>query len=84
LGTSLHRTIETFNLHNRVVVKVTFDEASVGEGRYSNLSTCKEFEAEVNKGVGLQPNVRLEQYVAAHILLCTGGSVSPFQFEPVL
>jgi hypothetical protein len=78
--TARNRTIETFNLHNRVVVKVTFDEASVGEGGYSNLSTCKAFEAEVNKGVGLQPNVRLEQYVAGHILLCTGGSVSPFQF----
>jgi hypothetical protein len=78
--TALHRTIETFKLHNRVVVKATFDEASVGEGGYSNLSTCKAFEVEVNKGVGLQPDVRLEQYVAAHILLCTGGGVSPFQF----
>jgi hypothetical protein len=78
--TALHRTIETFNLHNRAVVKAIFDEASVGDGGYSNLSTCKVFEAEVNKGVGLQPDVRLEQYIAAHILLCTGGSVSPFQF----
>jgi hypothetical protein len=60
LGTSLHRTVETFNFHNRVVVKVTFNEASVGEGGYSNLSTCEAFEAAVNKGVGFQPDISLE------------------------
>lgn len=69
------RVIETFKLHGRTIAKVTLKEADVYKSPYSNLRVSKELEQRINREMGDQPTLVVEQWVAAHLLLSRAGQI---------
>jgi len=73
---SFGRKIERFHVNKRSVVKITIDDADVLKGAYSKLRIAKDFESRVDGGFMPQPELEIEQYMAAEIVLRMGGAVS--------
>lgn len=69
------RIIETFKLHGRTIAKVTLEEADVYNPPYSNLRVSKELEQRINREMGDQPALVVEQWVVAHLLLSRAGQI---------
>ncbi|KAI0385389.1 hypothetical protein F5Y04DRAFT_292009 [Hypomontagnella monticulosa] len=74
--TKFERTIETFKLDGRTVAKATFRNIDVyGKKPYSELQLSKTFESDIDENIGLRPDICVEQWIAAHILLSTGRQI---------
>ena len=73
---SFGRKIETFQVNGRNVVKIKLAEADVLKEAYSQLSIAKDFESRVDEGFMAQPELELEHYMSAELILRAGGAVS--------
>ncbi|KUJ12813.1 uncharacterized protein LY89DRAFT_755905 [Mollisia scopiformis] len=71
------RSIEKFILHGRTIARVKFEDAEVGEKNYKQVMRGKKLEKDIDRGTNgkQQADLKIENYVTAHILLCLGGEV---------
>lgn len=77
---TLHnRTIEHFTTNGLTVAKVKFSDIDVFANHtgqtYRKCQTAVRFEEKVNKAIGKQPELIIERWAAAHILLAKGGDI---------
>ncbi|KAG6355146.1 hypothetical protein INS49_004227 [Diaporthe citri] len=72
-----NRTIETFTVHGRTVCRVKFSDVNAfGKGSPYSLSTMsKSIEQKINEDFRVPPNLQIERWVMAHVLLSMGGEI---------
>lgn len=72
-----NRTIETFEVHGRTVCRVKFSDVNVfGKGSPYGLSRMsKSIERKINEDFGVPPDLQIERWVTAHVLLSVGGQI---------
>ena len=73
-----NRVIKTFSVHGRTVCRIKFDDvdAMAAGSPYSASKTSKLVEQRITKSIGGQPELKVEQWVTAHILLSMAGQIS--------
>lgn len=72
------RTVEIFRVQGRKVAKITFGDCSVSGDEselYSRCEVAKTFEHDLDRAVGLPPDLAVVQRVAARILLARRGQI---------
>lgn len=72
-----NRTIETFKVHGRTVCRVKFNDVNAfGPGSpYSLSKVSKSIERTIDEFFGAQPDLEIERWVTAHVLLSTAGQI---------
>ena len=72
-----NRTIETFKVHGRTVCRVTFSDVDAfGKGSpYAMSKASESLEEEIDKDYGAQPELQVERWVTAHVLLSRAGQI---------
>ncbi|KKY34505.1 hypothetical protein UCDDA912_g05508 [Diaporthe ampelina] len=72
-----NRTVETFKVHERTVCRVKFSDVNAfGNGSpYSSSQVSKSLEQKINEDLGAQPDIQVERWVTAHVLLSTAGQI---------
>ncbi|KAK7728718.1 hypothetical protein SLS63_006579 [Diaporthe eres] len=71
------RTIETFEVHGRTVCRVKLSDVNAfGNGSpYSLSKVSKSLERKINKEFGAQPDLQVERWVMAQVLLSMAGQI---------
>lgn len=72
-----NRTIETFEVHGRTICRVKFSDANAfGDGSpYSSTQVSKSLECKINEDFGVPPDLEVEHWVTAHVLLSMAGQI---------
>ncbi|KAI7773875.1 hypothetical protein LA080_009698 [Diaporthe eres] len=72
-----NRIIETFKVHGRTVCRVKFSDVDAsGKGSpYSLSAMSKSIERKIDEDFGVPPNLQIERWVMAHVLLSMGGQI---------
>ncbi|KAL1858752.1 hypothetical protein Daus18300_009886 [Diaporthe australafricana] len=72
-----NRTIETFEVHGRTVCRVKFGDVNAfGDGSpYSVSQVSKSLEQKIDNEFGAQPNLEIERWVTAYLLLSKAGQI---------
>lgn len=72
-----NRTIETFKVHGRTVCRIRFSDVNAfGDGSpYSLSKVSKLLERKIDKDFGTQPDIQIERWVTAHVLLSKAGQI---------
>lgn len=71
------RTIDTFKVHGRTICRVKFSDVDAfGDGSpYSLSKVSKSLERKINKELGAQPDLQIERWVMAQVLLSMAGQI---------
>lgn len=77
---TLHnRTVEDFTVNGWTATKVKFSDVDVFANHtgqtYRKCQTAVRFEEKVNKAIGKEPELIIEQWAASHVLLSNGGDI---------
>jgi hypothetical protein len=70
------RIVETCTLHNKKITRITFVDADINLPNYGGTLSGMKLEEEVDMGYGKPPDYKVENYVAAHMILRLAGKVS--------
>lgn len=72
-----NRTIYKFKIHGRTVCRVRFSDVDAfGKGSpYSLSEVSKVLEQRIDEDFGKQPEMKVERWVTAHVLLSMGGQI---------
>lgn len=72
-----NRTIETFKVHGRSVCRVKFSDVNAfGPGSpYSLSKVSKSIERKIDEDFGAPPDLQIERWVTAHVLLAMAGQI---------
>lgn len=71
------RIIESFSAHTRTVCRIKFEDVdALADGSpYSASNVSKSVEQKISNAVGDQPELKIEQWVTAHVLLSMAGQI---------
>ncbi|ROV88738.1 hypothetical protein VMCG_10062 [Cytospora schulzeri] len=72
-----NRVIELFSVHGRTVCRIKLEDvdALAAGSPYSASRVSRLVEQEITKAIGDQPELRVEQWVTAHVLLSMAGQI---------
>lgn len=72
-----NRVIEFYSVHERTVCRIKFEDvdALTAGSPYSASKVSKQVERSITEAIGDQPELKVEQWVTAHVLLSMAGQI---------